>query len=72
MTSIYGEEWNVEDADSRNFSFNMIENDRDFSIYVHLPTNYPSEAPPTYDIMAPSLTKSEKDIIDNELNKVYL
>ncbi|XP_057323175.1 protein IMPACT-A-like [Microplitis mediator] len=72
LRAIYGEDWQVEDEENRAFSMNVHEGDKSIKLYVKLTADYPSSAPPHYELSAPELRLEQKNRICSLLQEVYL
>ncbi|KAJ8682051.1 hypothetical protein QAD02_017843 [Eretmocerus hayati] len=75
LSAIYGEEFQIEDAEHKNYSVRILsENNKDISVtlYVKFPESYPSESPPTFQISAPHLSHSQKMHLSHLLEEEYL
>lgn len=62
LSAIYQEDWNVEDAARRVYKIELCSkaNGDKLSFQVTLPPEYPSEAPPSYEISAPWMSQERK------------
>lgn len=69
LSSIYDKQWKTEDEGGCSYSVNISDS---VTLYVTLPLNYPSKAPPTYQISAPKLSNEEKREISRILEETYL
>ncbi|XP_075212857.1 protein IMPACT-B-like isoform X2 [Lycorma delicatula] len=69
LSSIYDKDWRTEDEACRSYAMNVTNS---VTLYVTLPPNYPSQAPPTYQISAPELSHDEKNQISRVLEETYL
>lgn len=68
LQSIYPDEWRVENKPSRSYSIRLLF----VTLYISLPLNYPSQAPPTYQLSAPELKRKEKEELAMLLDKTYM
>ncbi|EEB11391.1 impact, putative [Pediculus humanus corporis] len=71
LRSIYSDEWKTENEADRSYSIDIQHEDFKITLYVTLPENYPSESPPTYTLLAPNLTRHQKNQLSNLLDEVY-
>ncbi|XP_035268596.1 protein IMPACT isoform X1 [Anguilla anguilla] len=76
LSSIYGDDWCVIDEASRIFCI-KISDDTDLSkwticLQVILPHDYPSEAPPIYQLNATWLRGSKRTELSNSLEEIYV
>ncbi|XP_045192751.2 protein IMPACT-like [Mercenaria mercenaria] len=75
LSAIYGEEWCVVDEDHRIYCIEVTDGQTKpvwtVCIQVHLPENYPSEAPPEYQLNAPWLRGDEKRNLEAALADIY-
>lgn len=62
LSAIYQEDWKVEDAAKRVYKIELCReaNSDKLSFQVTLPAEYPSEAPPFYEISAPWMSQERK------------
>lgn len=72
LRSIYGEDWHNDSEGMPSFRFSMSEANREVTLIFSLPEDYPSHAPPSFEMSAPSLTTNQKNEINQALNEVYL
>lgn len=72
LGSVYGDQWKYEDFSNQNFSIEIVDGGRQVILYITLPSNYPSQAPPIYQISAPALSRQDKREISNRLETQYL
>ncbi|XP_037105002.1 protein IMPACT isoform X1 [Syngnathus acus] len=76
LSSIYGDEWCVIDEASRIFcikiSNDMAENKLTACLQIILPPDYPSSAPPIYQINAAWLRGAERVRLANSLEDLYV
>ncbi|XP_039280512.1 protein IMPACT-like isoform X2 [Nilaparvata lugens] len=68
MRAIYPKEWRVEERIKRSFSLRFYF----LTLYIRLPLEYPSVAPPTYTLSAPELKPKEKGELAMKLDQIYL
>ncbi|XP_046564349.1 protein IMPACT-like isoform X2 [Haliotis rubra] len=76
LTSIYGDEWHVEDEATRHYYID-IQGDSEsgnlqLRLSVILPVEYPSGAPPQYRVNAPWLRGESRLQLENALQDIYL
>ncbi|KAK0077998.1 hypothetical protein PV325_003189 [Microctonus aethiopoides] len=72
LSAIYGDEWQVENEENRSYSINIGNGKKYVKLYVKLPNDYPSSAPPSFELSAPYLSLNEKQHISSLLQEVYL
>ncbi|XP_017773286.1 PREDICTED: protein IMPACT-like [Nicrophorus vespilloides] len=68
LKSIYGSQWKENDIVKNLYSINIAQ---DVELYITLNSSYPLEGPPSYDLLAPNLTKNVKYIITCALDEIY-
>ncbi|XP_071090616.1 protein IMPACT-like isoform X1 [Haliotis cracherodii] len=76
LTSIYGDEWHVEDEAIRHYYID-VQGDKEsgnlqLRLSVILPVEYPSGAPPQYRVNAPWLRGESRMQLENALQNIYL
>lgn len=75
LSAIYGEEWCVVDDINRIYCIQITDGQEkpvwSLSFQVHLPENYPSEAPPEYQLNAPWLRGDGRQHLEAALADVY-
>ncbi|XP_067652643.1 protein IMPACT-like isoform X2 [Haliotis asinina] len=76
LTSIYGDEWHVEDEAIRHYYID-IQSDSEsgnlqLRLSVILPVEYPSGAPPQYRVNAPWLRGESRMQLENALQDIYI
>lgn len=72
LKAIYGDDWQIEDAKNRAYSIVITANDLYVKLDVKIPQNYPSKAPPKYELSAPNLSKTVKFFLCQTLDAEYL
>lgn len=72
LASIYGDDWRVEDEVNRSYSICLKECGHEVTLYFILPTEYPSESPPKYQLSAPGLKPEEKNLIISALDELSI
>ncbi|XP_026735306.1 protein IMPACT-like [Trichoplusia ni] len=72
LSSIYGDDWTTESDVSRSYSIRIEENKNEVRLYVTMPSDYPSLAPPKYEISAPWMDRKAKTELLHALEEVYL
>ncbi|XP_030034113.2 protein IMPACT-B [Manduca sexta] len=72
LSSIYGDDWMTESAETRSYRIKIEENKNDVLLYVTLPENYPSQSPPKYELSAPWMDRKSKEKLHAALDEVYL
>ncbi|GJQ68389.1 hypothetical protein Trydic_g16979 [Trypoxylus dichotomus] len=69
LGSIYGSDWKEESDSGYFFSIEVIDN---VKLFITLNPEYPSNSPPSYQLLAPSLDRSTKQKISNSFEEIYL
>lgn len=69
LSSIYGSDWKEESESGYYFS---IEVDNNVKLFITLTSDYPSQSPPSYQLLAPSLSRSIKEKISSSFEEIYL
>ncbi|XP_078543536.1 protein IMPACT isoform X1 [Lissotriton helveticus] len=76
LSSIYGDEWCVIDEAARIFCIRISDpaslSKCSLCLQVILPTEYPAEAPPIYQLNAPWLRREDRLEITNSLEEIYV
>uniref|UniRef100_A0A8D0L9D3 Impact RWD domain protein n=1 Tax=Sphenodon punctatus TaxID=8508 RepID=A0A8D0L9D3_SPHPU len=76
LSSIYGDEWCVVDEDERIFCIKISDCSKQpkwtLCLQVILPPEYPTSAPPTYQLNAPWLRGQDYKELANSLEEIYL
>uniref|UniRef100_A0A1B6MFS3 RWD domain-containing protein n=1 Tax=Graphocephala atropunctata TaxID=36148 RepID=A0A1B6MFS3_9HEMI len=72
LSSIYLDQWKTEDGPNHAYSVTISEGEIDIMLHIKLPPEYPSDAPPLYQLSAPSLSRSEKQNLAGRLGNIYL
>ncbi|XP_062916530.1 protein IMPACT isoform X2 [Mobula hypostoma] len=74
LSSIYEDNWTVVDEAARIFSIRIIDPLPEWTIclQVMLPPEYPTAAPPVYQLNAPWLRGHERADLSNDLEEIYL
>lgn len=67
LKSIFEDQWEI-DAETGTYSMQI---DKDIKLFITLTPDYPSHAPPKYELLAPRLTSSQKNDIKNEFQHIY-
>lgn len=67
LEAIYGADFTREGENS--YSFSMSKN---VKLFLNLTLLYPTEAPPTHQLMAPCLSKQVKNDIRHAFDNIYL
>lgn len=67
LKSIFEDQWEI-DSETGTYS---IQIDEDVKLFITLNPDYPLHAPPKYDLLAPKLTGPQKDVINNEFQRIY-
>lgn len=68
LKAIYDSDWVIEDEINPSYSIQLNEN---VKLYINLPLEYPSQAPPKYELLAPSLKAEIKQLIAKEFEGIY-
>lgn len=75
LSAIYGDEWCVVDDEHKIYCIEVTDGQEKpiwtVCIQVHLPENYPSDAPPEYQLNAPWLRGEERRNLEGALADVY-
>ncbi|XP_055892614.1 protein IMPACT-B-like isoform X1 [Biomphalaria glabrata] len=76
LSSIYGNDWHILDANSKKFSIhvaaNSISSPRwEINLQVRMPHDYPLQSPPEYQIDAVWLRGEERLRLEDQLSQVY-
>lgn len=71
LSSIYGADWNADIGSSKSYNVKVSENNLDVILYVTLPADYPSSAPPKYEISSPSMDRKVKENLYKSLTDIY-
>lgn len=74
VSSIYEENWTVVDEAARIFCIGIVDQEPKWtiSLQVTLPPEYPTAAPPVYQLNAPWLRGHERAALSNDLEEIYL
>lgn len=72
LSSIYGEDWTTESEETRSYNIRIEENKHEVLLYVTLPEEYPSLAPPKYELSAPWMDRKAKEKLHMLLDEVYI
>ncbi|XP_018573400.1 protein IMPACT-like [Anoplophora glabripennis] len=67
LKSIFEDQWEI-DTETGTYSMQI---DQNVKLFITLSPDYPSSAPPKYELLAPTLTSSQKDIIKTEFQRIY-
>ncbi|CAH0546202.1 unnamed protein product [Brassicogethes aeneus] len=67
LKSIYDDQWVIEDIESTY----SIEIDKNIKLYITLSPDYPSEKPPNYELLAPTLSAKQKDLVAEKFQEIY-
>ncbi|KAK7114851.1 hypothetical protein V1264_000840 [Littorina saxatilis] len=75
LSAIYGDEWCAVDEESRIFCIRISDNTDSpnwtLSLQIHLPEDYPLQAPPMFQINAPWLRGAERAHLEDRLSEIY-
>jgi len=72
LTSIYEDKVEVISEAARKYLFKISSSPQYvFNLQVQLPTMYPGSVPPEYELHAPWLKATEKEYINEHLNRIY-
>ncbi|XP_053322459.1 protein IMPACT isoform X2 [Spea bombifrons] len=76
LSSIYGDDWCVIDEAARIFCITISDSTDQLTwtlcLQVILPPEYPSSAPPLYQLNAPWLRGQDRAVLSNSLEEIYL
>ncbi|KAJ8910828.1 hypothetical protein NQ315_015563 [Exocentrus adspersus] len=67
LKAIFEDQWQI-DTETGTYSMQINE---DVKLFITLDPAYPSHAPPKYELMAPGLTSTQKNVIKNEFQHIY-
>ncbi|XP_076264364.1 protein IMPACT-like [Rhynchophorus ferrugineus] len=67
IKAIFGDQWKYNKT-TNSFSIQITKN---VELWLTLPSEYPSSVPPRYEVWAPNLSKSQRDLIDSEFANIY-
>ncbi|KOB74708.1 putative Impact [Operophtera brumata] len=71
LTSIYGDDWQIESEASRSYRITIEQGKNEVLLYVTMPEDYPALAPPKYEISAPWMDRKAKGQLHAALDEVY-
>ncbi|KAG8191475.1 hypothetical protein JTE90_020724 [Oedothorax gibbosus] len=72
LSSIYGEEWVLEDYNERVYSINITSSSKKCLYFqVILPNSYPLKSPPVYRISCPWMSRQAKNRLSLILDEIY-
>ncbi|KAH9503534.1 hypothetical protein Btru_068134 [Bulinus truncatus] len=74
LSSIYGDDWHVLDAENCRFSVHVAADSRplwEINLQVRMPLDYPLQSPPEYQIDAVWLRGEERIRLEDKLSQVY-
>ncbi|XP_046676099.1 protein IMPACT-like [Homalodisca vitripennis] len=72
LCSIYGDQWQTEDELNQAYCVAVTEGKCDAVLHIKLPPEYPSIAPPQYQLSAPTLSREDKQSLSDRLESIYL
>lgn len=72
LSSIYGQDFKREMESSQSYSIRIVENGIVAILYVNLPPDYPSDAPPKFELSAPTMERKDKHNLHLALDQVSL
>ncbi|KAJ8981294.1 hypothetical protein NQ317_004030 [Molorchus minor] len=67
LKSIFNNDWKT-DTETGIYSFQFK---NDVKLFITLNPDYPSDAPPSYDLLAPNLSSNDKELIKKEFKRIY-
>lgn len=67
LKSIFEDQWEI-NIETGSYS---IQIDKDVNLFITLSPEYPLCAPPKYELLAPTLTSAQKDIVKNAFQHIY-
>lgn len=67
LKAIFEDQWKY-DKTTNSFNIHIANN---VELWLTLPPEYPSNAPPKYEVWAPNLSKYQRDLIDSEFANIY-
>lgn len=68
LTAIFGDQWKQCYNQDDTYNIKITE---DIELWVTLNADYPSDKPPSYDVWAPKMNPTQKDLIEKEFAKLY-
>ncbi|XP_077288569.1 protein IMPACT-like [Arctopsyche grandis] len=71
LNAIYGSDWNMGSGGERGHSIEISHGTTIVNLCFTIPKDYPSKAPPIFEMSAPTLNKDEKEKIYKALNEVF-
>ncbi|XP_026316203.1 protein IMPACT-like [Hyposmocoma kahamanoa] len=71
LSSIYSDDWTTESDLSKSYNIKIQEGKKEATLYVTMPPNYPSQAPPKYELSAPWMDRKAKEKLRSALDEVY-
>lgn len=71
LSAIYGDDWTTESDLSKSYNIRIHEGKKEAVLYVTIPTNYPSQSPPKYELSAPWMDRKVKEKLHSALDEVY-
>lgn len=69
LSAIYGQDWNAENEKGTDYSMQVTS---DVKLFITLVPQYPSHAPPKFEMIAPVLTIEQKRLVKEEFNAIYM
>jgi hypothetical protein len=67
LKSIYDTNWNIE-TDTNSYSMQVSPN---VKLFICLNQGYPSNAPPSFELLAPTLSSQQKQQVSDEFHEIY-
>lgn len=76
LSAIYGDEWTVEDPVDRRYSIKISDGSTPTKYSIQLEVTfsdqYPSNAPPVYNLIAPWMRGDDRKLLDGRMQETYL
>ncbi|XP_060527747.1 protein IMPACT-B-like isoform X2 [Cylas formicarius] len=67
LKSIFEDQWHF-NSEAGSYCIQIT---RDVELWITLNPEYPSDLPPTHELLAPTLSKSQKDLVDQEFKTIF-
>ncbi|XP_066255916.1 protein IMPACT-B-like [Euwallacea similis] len=68
LESIFPDKWKKCERPNEPYSMRI---NKDVELWIELNEHYPSDRPPHYELWAPKLLRSQKDLIDEKFKEIY-
>lgn len=68
LTSIYEHDWHTENDSGTTYSIQVAP---DVKLFLTFVPEYPSHAPPKYEMIAPTITSEQKHRVAEEFQRIY-